>query len=371
MKRFLLNTALVSLVALACGRTPGSDTGIVITEASGITRHGNKLIIVGDDADGRYFEIEIDDWSSCLIPIDPLKVNEIPLEHGDFAMDLEAIDILSDGRVAVLSEQLHCLIAAENPGSTRHMVVAEYERILNEFGHRGLEGLAVTDGEDGASRIAVLWEGGYPIFENVPPQIRDRVGRIPLKPIVVVHTIPRGSSVGAVSTGAHLITLDVPEPEGEVPYVQRFRATDLVWFFQKEDGRLREEFIVLLNSENSPPDGEGISKTYERKILQRFDLEGNPVGKPLDLTNTTKRLLYGVSEEDRTRMGGKMAAHLDRIISILEESSWEQINWEGLGWFEEGVRLVAIYDGYPMDPPFAFVIDIPAEWRRIRSNSGR
>jgi len=121
-----------------------------------------------------------------------------------------------------------------------------------------------------------------------------------------------------------------------------------------------------LTSENSPPDGSGVKKAYQMKMLQRFDLDGKPVGEPLNLNEICTRAFADYIKNKSVNMGQKMLSHCKQVKSILEESNGEEINWEGLGWFEEGKSLIAIYDTWPKDPPFAMVIDIPAGWKQTR-----
>lgn len=348
----------------------GSETAspaehpIVVREASGIVRLDEKLLIVGDDADGRYFEIDLQHSEGPIIPIDPLKVREIPLPCAELAADLEAIDYLADGRIMLLSEQLHGLIGRLEPGGDKYGIVAEYGKTLVEFGSRGLEGLAVKRLEGGESVVAVLWEGGYPLYGTVPGQLRELVGRFPMKPVILVHRIGKDEVVGKVTDPVLNIELDVPEPPGEPPLAQRLRATDLVWhtWTNDEDGKQQEGFIVILQSENSPPPESGIEPSYEIKFLQRFDLAGNPVGNPLTITDVCREAVKDPDGRLCEGMDDRVKAHIDDTVDSLERGNWENINWEGLAWFEEGSRLIAIYDTWPLDPPFALILDVPAEW---------
>ncbi len=224
----------------------------------------------------------------------------------------------------------------------------------------------MTKLEDGSSKVAVLWEGGYPEYYAVPLQLRDQVGRFPLDPVVVVHKIRNGEMAGLVHQPLKYITLNVPEPIGDVPVAQRFRATDLVWHRwhdKEEGGDIVQGFIVLLSSENSPTRESGVAKKYQIKILQRFNQEGEPVGDPLHINDVCRELLNTITEEMRQTMGQKLSTHIIKVRSILQDGDYENINWEGLGWFEEGESLIVIYDQVPKDPPFAMVIEVPHEWR--------
>ena len=94
-------TALISFLLLfhGCTTRDKEKKGIIVCEASGIARIDNTLLIVGDDADGRYFVLPLRERSGPIIPIDPETVEEVVLPHAELAMDLEAIDELADGRV--------------------------------------------------------------------------------------------------------------------------------------------------------------------------------------------------------------------------------------------------------------------------------
>jgi hypothetical protein len=366
---YMRNLSLVPVILLTLISYAGADESgkqpLIVREASGIVRLGDRLIIVGDDADGRYFELDLEEQRGPIIPIDPEKVREVILPGAKLAMDLEGIDVLADGRIAILSEQQRCLIAEESAGTERFTIVAEFDRTLTEFGNRGLEGFAVKK-IDGGSRIAVMWEGGYPDYRSVPGQLRGLVGRLPLKPVIVVHEVRDGGVIGAVHNPLKEIQLDVPEPDGDPPIAQRLRGSDLVWYRWpggEDEGGDMEGFIVLLTSENSPPDESGIDKSYEIKVLQRFDMDGKPVGDSLDLNKICAQAFTDYIENKSGSMGEKMLSHCKQVKSILEDSSGEEVNWEGLGWFEEGKSLIAIYDTWPKDPPFALVIDIPSDWK--------
>ncbi|NIM98001.1 MAG: hypothetical protein GTO24_07975 [candidate division Zixibacteria bacterium] len=365
--RSYVSYVIVGLILTStCSQSSNGDRSVILQEASGIARLEDKLIMVGDDADGRYFELKLEGQKGPIIPIDPREVKEMILPGAELAMDLEGIDVLADGRIALLSEQLRCLVAREKIKSDHFVVIAEYDRTLTELGNRGLEGLAVVKLEDGSSQVAVLWEGGYPEYYAVPLQLRDQVGRFPLNPVVVVHRIRDGEVAGLVHQPLKYITLNVPKPAGDVPLAQRFRATDLVWHRwhdKGEGGDIVQGFIVLLSSENSPTRESGVAKEYEIKILQRFDQEGEPVGDPLHINDVCREVLNAIDEETDETMGQRMSTHIIKVRSRLEDGDYENINWEGLGWFEEGESLIAIYDQVPKDPPFALIIEVPEEWK--------
>jgi hypothetical protein len=363
MKAYLKPIWMITVMAALCATLSAGEGEIIVQEASGIMRLGERLVIVGDDADGRYYELDLGERRDPVIPIDPAKVREVTIPNAALAMDLESIDLLADGRIAVLSEQLRCLIAGKGPGDQPFEVVAEYPRTFAEFGGLGLEGLAVSKRASGNSRIAVLWEGGYPAFELVPEELRDLVGRLPLKPTVIVHEIADDGVADLVRQPPKVIPLQVPVSGGEEPEAQRFRGTDLVWHRWRnpeERGEITEGFIVLLSSSNSPTEG---TRRYQFKHLQRFDMEGRPVGDPLDLTSICRTILGESADEVCKGLGFEMSYHMRSVIGIVEESQGESVNWEGLDWFVEGESLITIYDTWPKDPPFALIFDIPEEWK--------
>jgi hypothetical protein len=366
MKCISLAGRIGGLFPIVCLFAICQATETIVREASGIVRSGDTLLIVADDADGVYFEVPLDGATGPIIPIDPDRVREVKMPGAELALDLEGIALLADERIVVLSEQLRCLIGRTVPGGDRFSVIAEYDRPFAEFGNRGLEGLAVLREEAGSSRVAVLWEGGYPEREDIPEELRERIERLPLAPVIVVHEVGKGEIVGRVNHPLQILRLSVPEPPGSPPFAQRFRGADLVWHRWSDTGsggKTVEGFIVLLSSESSPPDTADIPTRYELKVLQRFTPDGKPAGEPLSINELCRRALIASDTSLTGELPGKMAVHMREIAGLLERGGWENINWEGLGWFEEGKSLVAIYDEKPLDPPFAFVFDIPPEWK--------
>jgi hypothetical protein len=315
--RIVLAAAL--FVLLISGECLGN--GVVLKEASGVTRLGDELLIVGDEAPGGYYRFKLNGQEGKEIPIDPSRVIRVQFPRGCLALDLESIGVLADERVVVLSERLRSLVGEKG-------VIAEYGNPLAELGNRGLEGLAVRGLEDGSSRIAVLWEGGYPVCKDLPKQLQGQICGHAMHPVVWIHDIKPYAKAGWIGEedALWLIDLSVPEPAGLEPEAQRFRAPDLVWH---NLGKGDWGFIVLLSSENSPRCGK---PKYLYKWLQRFTVEGNPYGEPL---------------------------HLNAIVP----ENLKDANWEGLGWFEEGKSLVIIHDSPPAGQPTAFVVDLPESWR--------
>ncbi len=289
-----------------------------VTEASGITRHGDTLLIVDDGHRGVYFRVHLESDTGPIIRLAEKRIETISLPHAALATDLEAIDVLADGRVVVLSERLRALFGSEG-------VIAEYDGPMSEFGKKGLEGLAVQPQADGSSKIAVLWEGGYPIYEQVPEQLRRRLGRLPMRPVVQVHSL-RAGELDILVRGPNFTELDVVSPRGRAPRAQRFRAPDLVWH-QGPGGRWG--FIVLLSSHNSLG-----KREYRHHWLQRFSERGSRIGEPIDLDRMMPEDLKGV-------------------------------NWEGLGWFEKGKSLVIVHESHPAPNAVAYVVQLPPQWQPL------
>ncbi len=251
-----------------------------VKEASGIVRVGDKLLIVGDgDAGVYYYSFSLKEKEGSIIQI-PTSLPREKLQEGGFALDLESIDILSDGRKVVLSERLHSLIGAKG-------LIVDYDNPMSEFGNRGLEGLAVRKLENGSSRVAVLWEGGYLKYDDVPKTVKKHIGKVSVQPVIWVHDLK-------AKTGKEVIKIDMKKETvedykieeivlnvhmggGDEPQAQRFRAPDLVWHKVKKN---EWGFIVLLSSESAKPK---IKQKYMYKWLQRFSLDGSPVGAPFDL----------------------------------------------------------------------------------------
>ena len=321
---------ILAILIFVCGCFQISQA-TVIKEASGITRVGSDLLIVGDAENGAYYRFPLQKVKGPRIPIDSSQVQRIPLASGQVAIDLESIDLLADGRIAVLAERLHALVGDKG-------IIVDYDNPLTEFGNRGLEGLAVRPMGKADSHIAVLWEGGYPEYYDVPTPLQESVGRMALQPFVWLHTLPDGESGVEIKMKKEVrqkysvkeIPLQVPHPAGTEPDAQRFRAPDLVWYQWHEWGKTDWGFVVLLSSQNSPESKDEKTK-YGHYCLQRFTAEGAALPGMLDLNTILPSDLQGA-------------------------------NWEGLGWFEVGKTLVMIYDKYPKGPLNAYLIDIPDDW---------
>lgn len=306
-------------IFLAPGAAPAGAEEL--EEASGITRAGDELLIVGDDNAGVYFKFPLKDVKGPLIEIDPEKVTRVELPEGRLALDLESIEVLADGRVVVLSERLRGLVGAKG-------LIADYDNPFNEFANHGLEGLAVRPLSKGKSKVAVLWEGGVPKRKNMPREIAEGLGDFHLNPVVLVHAIPKMGSLDK-AVDAKPVSLKVPEIVEDDGAVHRFRAPDLVWHEWDQDGDGDKEwgFIVLISSRslNSKPQ-------YKFRYLLRFTLDGEPYGEVLNL--------------DWKGLPDKL----------------KRANWEGLGWFEKGKSLVLIHDRPPKGNPTAFLVKLPKGW---------
>jgi hypothetical protein len=294
-------------------------------QASGLVRRGDELLIVDDESPGGFFRYPLP--VDPLTRIDPSSLAWVELRRADLAVDLESIELLCDGREVVLSERLRMLI-------TEGGWVAEYDDPLGEVGERGLEGVAVRVCESERSHIAVVWEGGYMRTEELPAPLARRDGKVLLgdrsaRPVIFTHTLDADTlGVRTVAdTSGRYIELQTALLPGDEPAAQRFRVPDLVWH---ELGGDRWGFIALLNSSSAEP------VSFEYVWLQRFDPQGQPVGDPIDLNAELPADLHG-------------------------------LNWEGLGWYEEGKSLLLIDDiseKRPSGPPYVVILPLPPDWRR-------
>jgi hypothetical protein len=296
-----------------------SNAGLdpILVGASGIVRQGNSLLIAADKVPGAYFQYDLQDEKGPLIPFLPQFLHCKVIPRADLSMDLEGINVLTDGRIVVLSEALFALINEKG-------IVVQYPESFTEFGGLGLEGVAVRPNPDESSAVAVVWEGGYPEPEKIPFQIKEAARKIAFNPLILLHKIGKNETVQKMQNNdLTIVELQVSRPEGTEPQAQRFRAPDLVWY---KVGEEEWGFIVLLSSLNraEPPE-------YRYLWLQRFDLTGKPVGEPFDL----KKIL---------------------------PDDLKPLNWEGLGWFEPGKSLVMTYDNLGEETPEAYVVDLPKGW---------
>jgi hypothetical protein len=275
--------------------------------------------VVDDSQQGLYFKVSMPSSPRGLIDLNARKPERMRVKQAGLAVDLEAITLLADGRVAMLSERLRSLVTEDG-------IVAEYDSTFAEIAKRGLEGVASRPLNNQASRVAVVWEGGYPDLLSLPEMMKGRAGGRALRPVVLIHDIPKNGKVGRVQRSTvPSFQLDVPQPAGQEPRAQRFRAPDLVWTRLEPKGEWG--VMVLLSGQNGAP-----PIRYSYHWLQRFDLQGKRVGAPLDLR------------------------------PMLPEHVRES-NWEGLCWWEEGQTLMMVNEADEKVGAHAFLIDLPTEWR--------
>ena len=317
MKQLLLSLLLFCLTL----RFSHAALDPILVGASGITRDGNTLLIVADKVPGSYFRFPLSEEKTFQILLLPEKLEKKAIAETAVALDLEGINVLADGRVVVLSETLFSLISETG-------LVAQYPESFTEFGGIGLEGVAVRKNDDGSSNVAVVWEGGYPEAEKIPFQLKKTVRKIVLNPVLILHNIQQNEkNLTLKSKDIKILELQVSKFPGREPDAQRFRAPDLVWSrLPKEDGTSEWGFIVLLSSQNGLP-----VREYHYLWLQRFDQAGKRFGEPFDLK------------------------------SKIPESL-KSMNWEGLGWYETGRRLVLTFDNLTEQSPEAIVLDLPEDW---------
>jgi hypothetical protein len=284
-----------------------------LKEASGIAAHQNKLYIVTDRNDGVYFTCSNFKSENNLIKINNNCLCAHNFSNINLASDLESIDILPNGDILFLSEDSRSLI------STNGIEIIKYDEAFNEFGNKGLEGLAIRNGdEEDEILIASLWEGGYPNKNDLPLELK-KLHKKALKPYIIVHQKSKNNNN---YTQKNIITLNVPEPEGDVePIAQRFRAPDLVWY-KFNNGEWG--FIVLLSSQNNTDK----NKVYKYKYLQKFNFDGESVGAPIDI---------------------------EKIASSFDLNN---ANWEGLDWYEEMKSLILIYDSTKSSKSNALIINL-------------
>ncbi len=294
-----------------------------LTEASGVIRAGESLLIVSDDDSEVYFRVSLSalDLGDEALPLTPTLLETVEMPWKDLFLDLEGIAVLGDGRIVVLSERLRALLDDEG-------IVFQYDDQASELANCGLEGVAVRRVEGGSSQVAVLWEGGYLLEDHLPIALQHELGDRSVSPFVIVAEVKKGVRDLYQRRVEHkVIRLDVPVPSGDEPSAQRFRAPDLVWSRLGDEPDKEWGFIVLLSSMSVEP------RVYEHLWLQRFDLEGKAVGKPLDLDEVVDPRVCG-------------------------------FNWEGLAWYEEGRSLVLVNDlPQSLDGrPAIQLVTLPDDW---------
>ncbi len=342
--------ASVAMLSAVCSLGPGVGAAQAggshppiegIEEPSGVTRIGDRIVIVGDDEAGAYFSLEVTGEEIGLVPLDSKRLVPHHLDAGLAALDLESIDRLPDGRIVVLSERFPALFDEDG-------VLVPYGMRFVELGGRGPEGLAVLAQDDGSARVAILWEGGYPEARQLPPDLDAEIPHHALAPRVLVHRLAKDATpleMGPADIERE-IALQVSKPLGAEPFAQRFRAPDLVWHRFDAGGGDAWGWIVLLSSGWAEPPAPGSPEEcalrendqpvrWCYRHLQRFTVEGAPFGEPFDL---------------------------DTVFPDALRTA----NWEGLGWFVPGEKLVLVYDEpiaqRRVVPQQAFVMSLPDGW---------
>jgi len=325
MRTVLLVCALAAAL-LACA---GNAQERREREVSGVARRGDELLFVDDSVPGTVFRYAIAEPRGAT-RIEDDAVREERLGESGLAGDLEAIAVW-DGDVLVLSEDLRLVVDLRG---ARY----RYADRFAEIGNRGMEGLALRAGADGAVLAAALFEGGPLKLSELPPELEGALADAVLDPVLILHELPPPGSFRAQARddGARVVPLRIGLLAGPQASDQRFRAADLVWhrFADGTDG-----VISLLGS--GPVNRPGASKEYAHAWLQRFSLDGVPIGEPLDLR---------------------------AMCRDLEREDLARANWEGLAWWEQGRTLVLVHDGNEgkgaeRGTSFLFV-DLPAEWTR-------
>lgn len=360
-----LGGVLAACMMLACSHGTGSASGSsLISEASGILFDSDTLFIVSDDIAGSYFTLPSAAVASGIIPIDSARLTRVAIPGAELFSDLESIERLADGRIVLLSEDLHALGAVvQKAGSPALEIVAQFDQTLAELGNRGLEGVAVRPLPGGASLVAVSWEGGYPERQSLSAQLRETIGSSPLNPVVVIDTIPPNGSAGYVGTPARSLVLTTPDDGVPPPLGQRFRVADLVWHTWTDSAGTVDGLIVLLSSSNAPTPESGQKRRFQYKWLHRYDLNGKPVGNPLDVSAAASTQWRSFSAQELVTLAEPLRSRAEQFGRTAEAAGWENVNWEGLSWYLRGESLVLIYDAGADDPLFALVIAIPQEWK--------
>ncbi len=319
--------AIISIIALLCTNLHGQHC---ITEVSGITRLGDKIILVGDENTGSYFEYNISGMNlkaDTVLRLDNQnRIKSKRLIQSNLPLDLEGVAILNYRTVVGLSERIRALVA--NDG-----VILEYDDFLSEFGGRGLEGLAFSPPLNGEKhwQSAVIWEGGYPEQSKLPLVLDTLLADTSLPPVIYTCPIDKFGKAGKEK----IIILDMTEVNKWVddnylkekePHAYRFRAPDFVWHGDK--------FIVLLSSEAAVPKG----NKWGPKILQVFDHSGKSLANRRILL---ENLIPGWSDKKH-------------------KYDWK--NWEALAWFEKGKSLMLSYDTDDEHIPRIAIVNLPSGW---------
>ncbi|MEM7429420.1 MAG: hypothetical protein AAF441_25360 [Pseudomonadota bacterium] len=302
-----------------------------ISEASGIIRVGDKLLIVGDDHHGIIFHVKPGDLSRTVIRLKKGQSKARKLNSSRrFARDLESIGKLPDGRIVVLSEHTSALI------DDKGKLVAIYDGPFYSFGNRGLEGLAIRELAQARARVAVLWEGGFPQQRKLFWDLHGVFGgKVKLEPVILVHDLKKDAKNVEIrarmgtepevtlkpgKVNAELIKLATPVIPALDAVGTGLRAPDLVWHKLKTDQDRKWGFIVLL-SHYDPGD-----KNLNFKLLHKFDTDGRACGTPQGLNELIEAASLAATPDD-----GKANV------------KW---NWEGMDWFDRArkTKLIMVAD---------------------------
>lgn len=311
---------IVAICVVLIATTPSSaqlelkiDGENRVTRISGIciTKDG-KVLLLGDQKTQSCFEGRIDKKRNKIAT----KVGAKFTKRND--ADFESIDQLADGRIVALSERDGTLITP-----TDNVVVTYTHKRLKRQGLRGLEGLAVKQGNSkGSSKLAVLWEGGFDMSKRERPYLTPRIA---------VSSIAEGKSEVRIKTKPTKLDLTkshkwlekISPPEFGEEF--RFRATDLAWF--------NNGLIVLMPSTRRSTSDKN-KERYGPTAIQLFGIDGKPLADPV--------LLNELLPEE-----------------LAEQSNY---NWEGMCKVGEDSLMVA-------NDSSKFVavaqIKIPAAWLNL------
>jgi len=317
LAKFAMSCAICALLL-----ENGLGQGIEDAEFSGVTVRGDNLVIVSDSDPKHLYLYPIRDIDPGITVLSSASFQRQEVFPVWLPLDYESVDYLSDGRALVLSERLRSLIVED-------LSVIECPKQFAEIGNRGIEGICVKPNGEDRSLLAMIWEGGYPEVDDLSSSVLSRLGNRSFRPLISVHQIDHQSLPRKLYLN-RVIELQMPVLDGEEPWAQRFRAPDLVWFESVSGEQTIPGFIVLMSSGNSVPNPE-----YRYCWLMRFDMEGRPIGQPLDLNE-------------------------------LVPDNLKHSNWEGLGWVKRNERLILVHDmpnKHPDGENVALVVDIPEGWK--------
>lgn len=284
-----------------------------------VSRDGTRLLVVANKVPDVVFRIPVPDalrtaTGSALHRLD-LDPPSDPLVDGG-ADDLEGIGLLGDVPVALSEDECRLFGAGR--------VLVDYSGIeaLRERGGRGVEGLALRGLGDGTTLAAVAWEGGEVNGDAEPP-------------LLVLHRLPDALTRSA---GVLRITEEHvrPIPLDAAVLGARFsreivRVPELVWDVRPIDDEGRFRLVVLFHS----------TERDEHKWLQRIVVKG----------------ASATCDGDPLALGDLLDA---------EDAHAVDWNWEGLAWFDESKRQLALVNDEgargKRDPPSVLLVTVPAGW---------